>query len=390
VQSTFLYALSALRRGVVPLSEATWLVTIAQNVCHNRWNADRRRRTLELAGDPLELEEPHAHGAPDGLGREALARALARLPETQRRAILLREWQGLSYAEIEADLGMSKAAVETLIFRARRTLAEELRHEVETPVTRRVGLRGLDLASILSSLKSLLTGSGVAAKIVAGVAAVSVAAGVVGVRELERTKPAGPSGRHEAPGRVTPFRPALTLAGAPLSVGGAVGAASRGRAAASGHVAPGAPGTSSSPAGDPAPGSTPPTSDAPQAGPGEAGAPGQDVQQPSAPGGSSPGAVLGTSPLLPSAGDGGASAAGAAVDTVASVVQDPVATVTSVVQDPVGTVTGATADVVDTVGAVGDTLDGVVQQVPVTSPTTPVPSAPPLPETSPVVPKLLP
>jgi hypothetical protein len=368
----------------VPLSEATWLVTIAQNVCHNSWNADRRRRTLELAGDPNELEKPHAHGALDGLGREALARALARLPDTQRRAILLREWQGLSYAEIEADLGMSKAAVETLIFRARRTLAEELRHEVETPVTRRVGLRGLDLASILSGLKSLLTGGGVAAKIVAGAAAVSVAAGVVGVRELERTKPAGQSGGRGAPGQITASRPAMTLAGAPLALGGAVPATSRGRAAASGHVAPGAPGSSPSPAGDPAPGSTAPTSDAPQAGPDDAGAPGQDVQQSSVPGGSSTGAVLGSSPLLPSA----------AVDTVTSAVQDPVGTVTSVVQDPVGTVTGATADVVDAVGAVGDTVsgtvDGVVQQVPATTPTTPAVPVLPLPETSPVVSKLLP
>jgi len=48
------------------------------------------------------------------------------MPENQRRAILLREWQGLSYREISAELDLSQAAVEMLIFRARRALAGAL------------------------------------------------------------------------------------------------------------------------------------------------------------------------------------------------------------------------------------------------------------------------
>ena len=55
--------------------------------------------------------------------------ALETMPETQRRAILLREWQGLSYREIAAELDVTQSAVETLIFRARRALASGL--EVE-------------------------------------------------------------------------------------------------------------------------------------------------------------------------------------------------------------------------------------------------------------------
>src|SRR6185312_14752064 len=51
---------------------------------------------------------------------------LERLPENQRRAILLREWQGLSYREIAEELELSQSAVETLIFRARRSLATGL------------------------------------------------------------------------------------------------------------------------------------------------------------------------------------------------------------------------------------------------------------------------
>ncbi len=48
------------------------------------------------------------------------------MPEQQRRAILLREWQGLSYREIAGELEVSQSAVETLIFRARRSLAQGL------------------------------------------------------------------------------------------------------------------------------------------------------------------------------------------------------------------------------------------------------------------------
>jgi RNA polymerase sigma factor (sigma-70 family) len=59
-----------------------------------------------------------------------LPEALESMPDQQRRALLLREWQGLSYKEIADELDVSQAAVETLLFRARRTLAHGL---VEAP-----------------------------------------------------------------------------------------------------------------------------------------------------------------------------------------------------------------------------------------------------------------
>jgi RNA polymerase sigma factor (sigma-70 family) len=55
-----------------------------------------------------------------------LSDAIACIPASQRRAILLREWQGLSYREIGKELGLSQASVEMLIFRARRGLAGAL------------------------------------------------------------------------------------------------------------------------------------------------------------------------------------------------------------------------------------------------------------------------
>jgi hypothetical protein len=49
------------------------------------------------------------------------------MPETQRMALLLREWQGLSYAEVAERMSLTESAVEAVLFRARRNLAQKLR-----------------------------------------------------------------------------------------------------------------------------------------------------------------------------------------------------------------------------------------------------------------------
>ena len=182
-QTTFFYALGSLRRGTVPTTETAWLLTIARNVCLNRWDAARRRSRVEVARDPHVLQEVaqvHEDGGGELIG---LQDALGRLTEHQRRAILLREWHGLSYAEIATELGLTEGAVETLLFRARRSLARELR-----------GGRSLrDLGSLFGGIKSLLGGAG-ALKVAVGVAAV-VAIGVTAVPQVGRThaRPARPA-----------------------------------------------------------------------------------------------------------------------------------------------------------------------------------------------------
>ena len=81
-----------------------------------------RRRAVEVAQDPHALEEIVAAPAPSN-ELDGLTDALATLTEQQRHAIILREWHGLSYSEIAERLELSQAAVETLLFRARRSLA---------------------------------------------------------------------------------------------------------------------------------------------------------------------------------------------------------------------------------------------------------------------------
>ena len=168
-QTVFLHALRALRSGVVPELESAWLFAIAHNVCRTYWRGAARRRRSEDQQDPHVLEQFVAQRETEHDELFGLDDALSRIPETQRRAILLREWHGLSYREIAEKLGTSAAAVEMLLFRARRSLAAQLRGERPTLRAKAVG----GLGDLLTFLKLLLGGSSAALKIVAGVAAVA-------------------------------------------------------------------------------------------------------------------------------------------------------------------------------------------------------------------------
>lgn len=122
-QTTFMNAFRALERGEDPRSPLNWLISIAHNVCLQRFRTNSRRpQEVELDYDVADalVEE---HDGPEG---EDVKRALGHLAFNQRAAIVLREIEGRSYAEIAEVLGVSMSAVETLIFRARRALREQL------------------------------------------------------------------------------------------------------------------------------------------------------------------------------------------------------------------------------------------------------------------------
>jgi RNA polymerase sigma-70 factor, ECF subfamily len=182
VQTTFMWAFRGLRRGVVPRAEASWLFTIAQNACRARHRSRGRKRAREVLSDPVQLADmspAHAADTDDLMGLED---ALARMPDQQRRAILLREWRGLSYKEIAAEMELSNAAVETLIFRARRSLADLLSGK---PAPKRAG-RFAFFPGAIAACKGLM-GSGTVAKLAAGLAAALVATTVAGSTEVPRS-----------------------------------------------------------------------------------------------------------------------------------------------------------------------------------------------------------
>jgi RNA polymerase sigma factor (sigma-70 family) len=179
VQTTFMNAFRALGRGVVPEAESAWLFKIAENVCLSRRRSSWRRGKIESPSDFQVIEE-----IVPGPSRErdeliGIEDALASMPEQQRRAILLREWQGLSYREVAAELEVSQSAVETLIFRARRSLAQGLEQPESVKPAKRKSFRRaahmVDLGTIAALFKTLLAGS---AAVKATAAAVAVTAAV--------------------------------------------------------------------------------------------------------------------------------------------------------------------------------------------------------------------
>lgn len=54
--------------------------------------------------------------------RELIEQALQKLPDIQKTVVMLRDYEGYSYQEIEKITGLSEAQVKTYIFRARLAL----------------------------------------------------------------------------------------------------------------------------------------------------------------------------------------------------------------------------------------------------------------------------
>jgi RNA polymerase sigma-70 factor, ECF subfamily len=219
LQTTYLNACRSLSRGTRPQVGSAWLLRIAQNVCFARLRSSGRRGRLERTQDFTVLEETIP--APERSADEliGLTDALCSIPERQREAILLREWQGLSYSEVGARLGLSQSAVETLIFRARRSLAGAL--EAPKKRGRRRALHALDLGGLAAALKGFFAGSAGIKTVAAVTAAVATTATVVATDPAgvwrdrpapspARTSPAEQAGT-AAPGPGAAFRPAATL-----------------------------------------------------------------------------------------------------------------------------------------------------------------------------------
>lgn len=151
VQTVFLYAHRALRRGVVPNSEEAWLLAIAKNVC--RWQQRTASRRSTVGGlDPDAIPSHVDESETEDIHRD-LEEALTSVPERQRQALLLREWRGLSCPEIAEVLELSPPATHALLTRARRTVASALTAAGRRPVL------GLDLPSLLPQLRGLFAGT---------------------------------------------------------------------------------------------------------------------------------------------------------------------------------------------------------------------------------------
>jgi RNA polymerase sigma factor (sigma-70 family) len=177
-QVAFLNAYRALRSGRPPDKPRAWLLTIAQNVCRRRF----RKRAANIHEVPLDAEL--AVAAPDdydGPTAEEIHAAFRELPRNQRLALAMREIQGRSYAEIATELKLSIPAVETLIFRARRslrTLLEPEENRLRGVLLFPLALPGL-IGKALGSAVTSIGRAGLVGRVAGVVGAIVVGAGVV-------------------------------------------------------------------------------------------------------------------------------------------------------------------------------------------------------------------
>jgi RNA polymerase sigma-70 factor (ECF subfamily) len=147
-QEAFIKAYRALPNFRGESAFYTWLYRIAINTAKNYLVAQGRRAPTQTEteiedaenfedGEALRTEDTPERMLLSKQVAEAVNRAIERLPEDLRTAIVLRELEGLSYEEIAVSMNCPIGTVRSRIFRAREAVAEELRPILETNKGRR-------------------------------------------------------------------------------------------------------------------------------------------------------------------------------------------------------------------------------------------------------------
>jgi RNA polymerase sigma factor (sigma-70 family) len=132
LQEVYVAALRAMRTDDRPIQAKPWLYRIARNRALNHL-----RRPADIAVESMDVFEGHgaASSALDAVaGRERLREIVSDvhdLPETQRTALILREFDALSYSEIADAMETTVPAVKSLLVRARMGLAGAAEARVE-------------------------------------------------------------------------------------------------------------------------------------------------------------------------------------------------------------------------------------------------------------------
>ena len=134
-QEVFVSALRRMRETERPIAFKPWIYEIAKNACIDQFRRSRRAEEVSLQAD--DGLAPGDYGrlvgsdpTPDAAvaakqDLDHLCGAFGGLSDTHHEILVMRELEGLSYREIGERMGMSRPAVESTLFRARRRLTEE-------------------------------------------------------------------------------------------------------------------------------------------------------------------------------------------------------------------------------------------------------------------------
>jgi RNA polymerase sigma factor (sigma-70 family) len=133
-QDVFISALRRMRETHRSIAFKPWIYEIARNACIDEFRRSRRAPEVSFeegeesafAARHVFVHAPAPHVAIESKQLlDDLCGAFGGLSENHHRVLVLRELEGLSYSEIAERLGMTRAMVESTLFRARRRLTEE-------------------------------------------------------------------------------------------------------------------------------------------------------------------------------------------------------------------------------------------------------------------------
>ena len=138
-QRVFIRVWSSAPRYKPSAKFTTWLFTITKNLVYNESRRRKRRPhySLEAQTEQFHLAMPDVTAVEPGEAllhqemQEAIDRAMDKLPERQRMALVLRRFEHMPYEEIAEVMGLTISSVKSLLFRARLQLREELRAYLE-------------------------------------------------------------------------------------------------------------------------------------------------------------------------------------------------------------------------------------------------------------------
>jgi len=160
VQEAFLRAFRALPGFKGQAKFSSWLYRITLNLCRD-WMR-RERRTPELQApegvDVIELaaEQGPVESVEDLVSRRDMGRRVARameaLSEEQRTAIVLKEYEGLTFQEISDLLGVPLSTVKTRLYQGLHVLRRELEREAAAKGAGVLSFEGRRLAPPVTEL----------------------------------------------------------------------------------------------------------------------------------------------------------------------------------------------------------------------------------------------
>ena len=134
-QEVFMSALRRMRETERPIAFKPWIYEIARNACIDQHRRSRRSEEVSYDVEPglggsdhlrLVTTEPTPDVAVETKQQlDHLCGAFGGLSQSHHEILVLRELEGLSYREIGDRMSLSRPAVESTLFRARRRLSEE-------------------------------------------------------------------------------------------------------------------------------------------------------------------------------------------------------------------------------------------------------------------------